>query len=638
MTTVKLILPALFALNSALFLGDPKYPVKEIPEALLKNVDAVVRENTASFQITARDKATYHVHKVITILNDQGKSYATEVVRYDKLTKIRDFKASAYDQAGELLKRLKSSEFYDQSAYDGITLYSDNRLKAANVSQGRYPYTVEFEYDIEFKYLFQIPPFPLVSDEKVSVQRAGYTIEYPPALKPKFRLINIDQQPSIKTTDKGTNMMTWAFENISPVTEEPYGPPSESFYPQILAAPSEFEYDDYVGSMNSWDEFGKWIASLNKGRDELPESTRQKLQSLTAGLTTTEQKAKAVYQYLQSKTRYVSIQLGIGGFQPFEASVVDETGYGDCKALSNYMVSLLKAVGIKAYYALIHAGPDAPEMKTDFVCSQFNHAVVAVPDGADTLWLECTSQTNPFGYAGRFTGGRKALLITESGARIANTPVYGAGQNLQASNADVVIDLTGNAHARVTTAYHGLQYENGHLNAIVNDQYDEQKKWVLQNTQIPSFDLVSFKVESTKSKLPTAKVNLELSLNHFATVSGKRIFLTPNLLNRSAYVPEPLEHRKTNVFKRFAYTDIDTIRYQLPEQIYPEFLPKDVKITSQFGEYEATFKVDNGNLTYTRKVVMNKGKFPPESYQELIDFYRGISKADNMKMVFMNKT
>jgi hypothetical protein len=109
-------------------------------------------------------------------------------------------------------------------------------------------------------------------------------------------------------------------------------------------------------------------------------------------------------------------------------------------------------------------------------------------------------------------------------------------------------------------------------------------------------------------------------------------------LNRSGYVPEPVEHRKTNVFKGLAYTDVDTIRYQLPEQVYPEFLPKDVKITSRFGEYEARFKVENGNLTYTRKVIMNKGKFPPESYQELIDFYRGISKADNMKMVFLNKT
>jgi transglutaminase-like putative cysteine protease len=638
MRRIFLILPALVILPGWLLGGSPKFPVKDIPETVKKDVNVVVREYETSFRINARDKATYHVYKAITILNEQGKSFAMEVVDYDKLTKIKDFKGSVFNADGELIKRLKASEIYDQSAFDGVTLYSDNRLKAANLSQGSYPYTVEYEYELEFKYLFVIPRFTLLTQEKMSVQHASYTLAYPPELKPKFKLLNLDQQPVISANTDGTNSMAWSFDNILPVKEEPQGPPDDSFYPQILAAPSAFEYADYVGSLNSWTEFGKWIASLNAGRDQLPEATREKLRTITEGLKTTEEKSKAVYQFLQGKTRYVGIQLGIGGFQPFDASVVDETGYGDCKALSNYMVAMLKAVGIQSYYALIYAGPDAPDLKTDFVCSQFNHAIVAVPNSGDTLWLECTSQTKPFGYAGRFTGGRKALLITENGAKIANTPVYTASQNLQACTADVVLDASGNAEARIKTAYHGLQYENGQLNTILNDQYDNQKKWVLENTQIPSFDLVSFKVQNHKDKVPMASVELDLSLKRFANVSGKRIFLTPNLMNRNTYVPEPVEGRKTNVVIRIAYTDVDTIRYKLPEAIYPEFLPKDVKFSSRFGEYEATFKVANGTLVYTRRVVMNKGEFPPDSYNELIDFYRGISKADNAKMVFMSKT
>ncbi len=629
---------ALSAFAHLLFGADPKYPVTEIPEGLKKEVNVIVRENQRTFKILAKDKASYHVYKVITILNEQGKSFATEVVGYDKLTKIRDFKGSVYDQAGKLIKRLKPAEIYDQSAYDGVTLYSDNRLKAANLSQGNYPYTVEFEYEIELKYLFQIPRFVLMSEEKMSVQRASYTLEYPPALKPRYKELNMDQHPSVGTTDGGNERTSWVFQNILPIKEEPYGPSDEDFYPQILAAPSEFQYDDYTGSMTSWNEFGKWIASLNEGRDQVPEATQVRIKSLTADLKSTEEKAKAVYHFLQNKTRYVGIQLGIGGFQPFEASVVDETGYGDCKALSNYMVSMLKTIGIKSYYALIHAGPDAPELKADFVCSQFNHAVVAVPNGTDTLWLECTSQTKPFGYAGSFTGGRKALLITENGAKIANTPRYSADENLQACSANVVVDVTGNARAKVRTSYQGLQYENSNLDAIVNDQYDDQKKWVLENTQIPAFDLTAFKVTNQKDKLPAAFVDLELNLNRFANVSGKRIFLTPNLMNRQNYIPEAVEKRKTKVVRKIAYTDLDTIRYKLPAEIYPEFVPEDVKIKSRFGEYEASFKVENGNIVYTRRIKMNKGEFPPDSYQELIDFYRGVSKADNTKMVFMSKT
>lgn len=41
---------------------------------------------------------------------------------------------------------------------------------------------------------------------------------------------------------------------------------------------------------------------------------------------------------------------------------------------------------------------------------------------------------------------------------------------------------------------------------------------------------------------------------------------------------------------------------------------------------------------YIRRLMMRKGTFPASSYNDLIDFYRNISKADNAKMVFMNKT
>ena len=87
-----------------------------------------------------------------------------------------------------------------------------------------------------------------------------------------------------------------------------------------------------------------------------------------------------------------------------------------------------------------------------------------------------------------------------------------------------------------------------------------------------------------------------------------------------------------------SYTDIDTIRYQLPEEIYPEFLPAPIAHKSRFGEYEASFKIDQGSLLYIRKIKMNKGEFPPDSYNELIEFYKNVNKADQVKMVFMNKT
>jgi hypothetical protein len=636
----KIFLSLMLALSVLCVEGaDPKYPVSAIPAELKENVNVVFRHDEMTFQILSESKATFHVRQVITILNDKGKSYASEVVGYDKLSKIREISGSIYDASGKQIRKLKNSEIYDQSAFDGFSLYSDARFKSLDLSHSGYPYTVEFEYVVEYKFLFSIPGFVLIPEEKISVEQSSYNLVFASRnLAPRYKLTNLDTEPTETILQGGAIRWSWSFANVKPIKFEPHGPSREELIVSIAAAPSTFEYDNYFGTMNSWDEFGRWITSLNKGRGVLPEATQKKIKDLTAGVSTNEEKVKILYEYLQNKTRYVSIQLGIGGYQPFEASVVDQTGYGDCKALSNYMVAMLETIGIRSHYALIAAGDGRGRMRTDFPSPQFNHAIVAVPNGKDTLWLECTSQSNPFGYQGRFTGDRKALLITDNGAKVVNTTRYTAGDNSQLRSAEVTLSPTGDAKAIVRTTYSGLQYETDNLDGVVTGGADEQKKWIQDNVEIPNFDIQSFKFANTKNKIPSAEVAIELSLRRFATISGKRIFITPNLMNRSSYIPEKVEARKTGVFTRYAYTDVDTIRYNLPDGIYPEFLPEPVKLMSRFGQYETTFKIDQGSLLYIRKVKMEKGEHPAASYQELIDFYKSINKADHTKIVFLSKT
>jgi len=636
---MRLLVLVLVILGYTAQAGDErKYPVSAIPEELRKDVNVVFRVDETIFTINSRSTATHKVHQVITILNDNAKRFAQEHIFYDKLSKVTDLKAAVYDAEGSLIRRLKNSEIKDYSAFDGFSLYSDNRIKFVDQTQGTYPYTVEIEYSVELKSLYYVPDFIVLPSERSSVEYSRYQLIFPKELEPRFKVTAIDVAPVKETLSNGMESVSWILKNVKPILYDPHGPDRMEYLPHIDAAPTLFEYDSYAGNMQSWDQFGQWIISLNKGRDVLPEATRQKVKSLTSAAKTDEEKVKILYEYLQSKTRYVSIQLGIGGYQPFEATVVDQTGYGDCKALSNYMVAMLKEIGIKANYTLIRAGENRSKIDESFPSLQFNHAIVSVPNNGDTLWLECTNQSNPFGYQGRFTGDRKALVVTDNGAKIVNTIKYPGEQNVQNRTADVYVDAQGDAKAKVKTTYAGLQYENDHLDFVLNGEFDDQKKWVQSNTQIPSFDLVSFKMTNHKNKVPSAVVDQELVLKRLSSVSNKRLFLTPNLMNRSTFIPEKVESRKTNVVLRNAYVDNDTIRYHLPEGIYPEVLPEPVKITSRFGEYENRIEMDAGSVVYVRRMKMKKGEFPRESYQELIDFYRAVNKADNSKIVFLNKT
>jgi transglutaminase-like putative cysteine protease len=613
---------------------EPRYPVSAIPDELKNGAHAVVREDHMSFTILTKSTATLKVRFVVTIFSDKGKRFATQPVFYDKLRKINSFKAQAYDANGILIKRLKPNEITDHSAFEG--LYDDSRVKVADLIQGRYPYTVEFEYEVSYRYLYHIQGSAINPHENVGVQNASYQLAFPESLAPRYKTHNVKDEPQ-KEKNNDIVTLTWTFANLKPQKFEPYSDPNE-YVIRVEAAPTTFEFEGYSGKMDTWDEFGRWIASLNKGRNILPETTKANIQQMTKSLPSTEDKVRALYEYLQNKTRYVSIQLGIGGYQPFEASVVDKTGYGDCKALSNYMLTMLETIGIKGHYALIQAGDDHEELEVDFPSSQFNHVIVAVPNGKDTLWLECTSQTNPFGYQGRFTGDRKALLIADNGATIVNTQRYPAEVNLQTTRAEVTVASTGQATASFKRVYSGLQYENGGLSHYINGDHDQQKRWVQNHIGIPSFNLKSFTIANVKERIPSAVLTAEVVMDRFATVSGKRMFITPNLMNRSISIPEKVENRKTAIVKDLPFIDIDTVRYRLPEDIYPEFIPENVTISSPFGEYNAHFYLDQGSLVYVRKLRMNKGTFPASSYPDMIEFHRGINKADNMKIVFMTKT
>lgn len=78
--------------------------------------------------------------------------------------------------------------------------------------------------------------------------------------------------------------------------------------------------------------------------------------------------------------------------------------------------------------------------------------------------------------------------------------------------------------------------------------------------------------------------------------------------------------------------------YQIPENYHLESGAKDQKIESAFGFYETTMKVEGNKVTYVRKMEMNKGKYPKESYPEFRDFLKKVNKADKKRLVFVNKT
>lgn len=620
-------------MSVSVFAEDPKYPVSAISESLQKDMYAIIRNEEVRYDVKDTKSVKYVHKKALTILNSQANQYSALYFYYSKARRIQNLKITVYDAFGKAVKKVKSSEIRDQSAVDGFSLYLDSRFKYINLAQTTYPYTIEYEIEYDMG-LYNFADFYLWHDDEIATEKTEYVITYPKNQRPRYRTFKLEE-PHFELLAGDRELMSWKFENVRPEKFEPLSPSQWRVVPNAMIGPVAFDVEGYAGRMDTWEGLGKWQILLNQGRDVLPEATTQKVKELIANKSTVEEKAKVLYEYVQGKTRYVSIQKGIGGQQPFPATMVDQVGYGDCKALSNYMVSLLKVAGIKGYYTLVYADDHNQDFPTDFVADNFNHIIVSVPNDKDTIWLECTSQSIPFGYLGEFTADRKALMITENGGALVNTMRYPAEMNTQTRTADVKLEMSGDAKAKVKTTYAGLQFDRGNF---LGATPDDQKKWLRNTISIPAFDLNNYNIAVTKARVPSAMVNVDLALPRFASVSGKRIFITPNLMNRSKYIPEKTEKRRNAIVLSEGWVDYDTIRYQLPEGIYPEFLPEPVVIKSKFGQYEAKFEMRENELVYTRMMRRNKGEYPAEAYQELTDFFKSVNKADNMKLVFLNKT
>ena len=602
-----------------------------IPDSLIKNANAVKRSEELHVIIKDIGKAVIKHKYAITILNESGDEYATYENSYDKLRSLTDISGHLYDAMGKSMRSMKKKDISNVSEDDGYSLLTDNRQKNYSFYCKTYPYTIEFEDEQELNGIYYLPYWRPVEDEHFAVQQSRFIIETPSNYKLRYKQFNYAGDPQISKNEKAT--YTWELLNKTAMSYEVFQPPIQEITAAVYIAPSEFEFGGYSGDMSTWDGLGKFQASLNKDRDELPANIKKEIHELTDRLSSNEEKIKALYSYLQNSTRYISVQLGIGGWQPFEAKYVGSNKFGDCKALSNYMISMLKEVGIHANYVIVNAGKGQRGLWEDFPAPYFNHVIMCVPNKTDTMWLECTNKTVSAGYMGTFTGDRKALMVTENGGVVVSTPHYKADDNLQLRKTTAKIDDSGNLTAEVNTHFCGIQQEIPH--ALLYDVTPEQRtKYLNKTLSLPTYNVEEIKYTETKGRMPIVDEHLKISSPLYASVTGRRLFIQPNLFNETPKLTAD-KPRQFDIQYKSSYKDVDSIFIQIPGGYIAESVPKNLNISNKFGKYSITYTIMPDKIELVRTYEQSAGRFPAADYADLVAFYELMFKSDRAKVVLI---
>ncbi|MEO6406600.1 MAG: DUF3857 domain-containing protein [Ferruginibacter sp.] len=602
-----------FPINN-LFAQKVNILIPAIPAILKENAHAVLLENREEFEIKSISKASYKVHQLITVLDEQGKEYLSFWGYADKFHMLDEVDIRLYDGQGKMQKQFNKKDLI--SFYAGDGLITDTKLYYAKFSTNNYPVTVQVDYEIKYNGILQFPAFD-IQQPSLSVVSSSYTCIVAANMDLRYMSKNISLEPVI-TTEKNNKIYTWSVTQLPAFKYEESTVSAESSYPKILLAPNRFELDGYEGDMTSWEKFGEWYYALAKNASNLPESKKHVLREMVKDAPTEKEKAKIIYQYLQKNFRYVSIQLGIGGFKPFEASFVDQKKYGDCKALSNYAQACLEAVGIKSYQALINAEYNKEPVDPNFPINGFNHVILCVPLKGDTTWLECTSNTNEFAVLGNFTENRNALLITEHGGKLVRTPPSKSKDNQLSTHTIVTLASSGAGEIKIDLAPTG-EYRSF---TIAKDTKDDQKKYLVNAlgyiapdnfSLTENIDNNSLSMDFQQDKIPDF-------------VAGKKMFLNPRMYKLwKMALPAPGTRTKDFYFP-FPFIKSDTTEYKLPQGYTMEALPPNKNFSNKFSEFQSSYRYDKAynKIICLARFELKNYLIPVAGYKETAQFFSDV--------------
>jgi len=623
------IVPFVVAAQSKKDILNFSYSSLSISDTLKKDANTVFRLDEGIIDITAPGKYTFDVHQIITILNSEGDHHLRQMLGIDKFHKIDNVEIKVFNKLGIQVEKYKKKDFSITAAYDGISLVTDAQVMRLQVTAPEYPCTLEVTYTQEVTSFVTLPSWNFLPQD-VSVEVSRFLVKVPANLEIHYKAKDINISPVITEQNSKKNYL-WEIKNLAARKSQP-GAGEFAKTPRLLVAANQFEYDGYRGDMSEWKGMGLWYNDLVKTTNQLSDANKSQIRNLVAGANNDIEKIRMIYNYLQKNFRYVSIQLGIGGYKPFTADFVHEKKYGDCKALSNYMEACLNAVNIKGYSAWINAGAERSPVDPDFPYDGFNHQILFVPLEKDTIWLECTSSTADFAHLGNFTENRYALVLTEKGGVLIPTPKSKSYENKFTSTTTVNINdnSSANTESLITTTGE-YKYEQLAINLEKNDL---QKQYYVNYLGFPNPD--EFDLTFGDRNIDPFNTRIKLIVEKISDfTAGNKMFLRPRIYKIWSSKLPTSESRTEDYLFDCPFEKTDTTVFKLPAGYLVDVLPKDKQINFEYGSYNTKNWYDEKQkaVVTTARLVLTQYHIPSEKYASTKKFFDEVMSDDSQRIV-----
>ena len=585
----------------------------------LLSVKSQVIKNKTSISIDEKGVKTTE-REVLIRVNSKEENWLSQVeIHHNPKQDLKFNFARITDISGKELKKIKKSELKTRNDLSYQSFYQDDLITSFDLYSSQYPYQISYSYTItEEEYLFIARWHPYVYTN-VNTLNATLEVEIPADME-----VQINQPKDLDHQKvESNNRLIYSWNKVLPsmLKTELFSLPFSDLLPLVSITPLDFSYG-VNGNTATWSSFGSWISKLNQGTDDLTLQESMRIDKVVGEVKDKREIVRKLYYYLQDNTTYVNVAIDVGGLKSYPASYVCDKKYGDCKALTTYMKSMLKSRGIDSYYTIVRAGENEKKLDLEFPSQQFNHVILMIPMETDTLWLENTSNSLPFNYLGTFTQDRYALAVNGEMSQLVKTPKLSLKQVLVSRNYRFELSDAEDTKVNFMTILRGNEFED--FRYYLNEKNEHRQSKALskhmdmKNIQINNWEIKNFNRDSTSITLQATgnATNLIRNIGSLKVIKPLKI--------RLPEFEKPI-NRKLDVIINYPINHSDESEYVLSKIESADIeLPKNIQIDNEYGSYSASYNYSNHKITVNEGFMLYPKQIIRDEYEKFYHFIESI--------------
>jgi hypothetical protein len=610
-----------------------------------KDVPGVILLDDNHFTIDEEGKVTRTVFYAVKILTREGRGLAkaSEVYETDK-GKIKELRAWLIYPSGNV-KKFGKDDTADL-AYVDNDVYNEARVRVISGSNEAEPGAVfGYEAIVEARDFFNQFEWPFQG--RLPVVTSRYNLNLPTGWRADSLTFN---HAKVEPTISGS-AWTWELKNLAPIEPEPSSPEVTNLAPRLAVSVTPAANAKARSlSFNSWADVSRWTNELSDPQIELNDALASKARELTANAKTELEKIHAIGRYAQN-INYISIQIGIGRFRPHSAIDVFNKSYGDCKDKANLMRAMLKAIGVTAYPVIIYSG-DPTYVREEWPSpTQFNHCIIAVkvsdevqaptiithPKIGRLLIFDPTDENTPVGDLPDHEQGSFALIAAGEQGALMRMPVTPPEANNLERETEITLEAEGaiTAIIRERSVGQSAVGERRLFRRLPRPDYVKRiESWITRGATGAKISKVEPADHHSDGRFA---LNVEFAVPGYAqSMRGKLLVFKPVIVSqRNGLDLSATARRHPIVLEAEAFREI--VRVKLPSGFEVDEMPDSAKLETPFGKYSATYEIKDGQLIFTRQLVVQAGTIPAAQYSSVREFFGRIRGVEVSPVVLAKK-